>query len=94
MLDEAKEDPDLAIVVQLFEITGLAPLFSCPGPFTALFPVNGTLAALSPMLSYRCCRCLYFIGRGTGSRMVGIGRSGRVASAVAVSCIDRQNGLY
>jgi uncharacterized surface protein with fasciclin (FAS1) repeats len=49
MLDEAKEDPDLAIVVQLFEISGLAPLFSCPGPFTALFPVNGTLAALSPM---------------------------------------------
>lgn len=43
MLELASENPDLAIVVQLFDASGLAPLFSCAGPFTALFPANGML---------------------------------------------------
>lgn len=75
MLGLAAEDPDLDIAVRLFEIAGLTPLFSCPGPFTALFPVNGMLAALLLILSYRCCRCLYIIGTGSGPKLARLYRS-------------------
>lgn len=42
ILDEAKSNPKLSIVVSLFEVAGIQNIFSCPGPFTALFPTNGT----------------------------------------------------
>jgi transforming growth factor-beta-induced protein len=40
VIDVAKQNSDLTIVTTLFDIAGLTPIFSCTGPFTAIFPSN------------------------------------------------------
>jgi transforming growth factor-beta-induced protein len=40
VLDVAKMNSDLTIVTTLIDVAGLTPLFSCAGPFTAIFPSN------------------------------------------------------
>lgn len=48
VLDTARLNPDLSIVTMLIDIAGLAPIFNCAGPFTALFPTNEAINALDP----------------------------------------------
>lgn len=50
VLETARNDPELATFVELIEVAGLAEVFMCPGPFTALAPTNQAFANLSPGL--------------------------------------------
>ena len=48
VLETARQNPDLSTVVSLIEAAGLADVFTCAGPFTALFPNNAAFDALDP----------------------------------------------
>jgi uncharacterized surface protein with fasciclin (FAS1) repeats len=40
VLEVAKKNPDLSIVIMLIEAAGLEDIFDCSGPFTLLLPTN------------------------------------------------------
>lgn len=47
ILDIARSDPNLSTALTLIEAAGLAPMFGCEGPFTALIPSNDAFTQLS-----------------------------------------------
>jgi transforming growth factor-beta-induced protein len=48
VLDIARENPNFSTIVTLIEQAGLADIFSCAGPFTALLPNNAAIDNLDP----------------------------------------------
>lgn len=50
VLETARLNEDLSTFVALLEITGLADIFLCAGPFTCLAPTNAAFDALDPTL--------------------------------------------
>jgi uncharacterized surface protein with fasciclin (FAS1) repeats len=50
LLATASQNPDLSSIVQLFELAGLEEIFTCPGPFTGLFPTNAAFEQLDPAI--------------------------------------------
>jgi uncharacterized surface protein with fasciclin (FAS1) repeats len=48
LLEIARELPEFALTVTLIERAGLEEIFSCPGPFTGLFPTNAAWDDVDP----------------------------------------------
>jgi uncharacterized surface protein with fasciclin (FAS1) repeats len=48
ILETARQNPDLTIIVTLIQLANLADIFDCPGQFTALFPTNAAFDELDP----------------------------------------------